>query len=343
MSQGSFSGDTDAGGWMNELQAGIQGSLAALPTTQAGWSNYFGSDPLTRSIMMDYEKKAKSQRDQSMEDLKRLGVIRSGDTLRAEADLMESETRARAGIQSDSAARAQANYESALASGIDLSGLMERRELGIADLTGMYGDTPTLGGLQHDLDLMASAIAAGQAGYDPLAKAILGGMQFMPETKERELAGGLTAETRYRDMVRDSAFKTEDGEIRYSAGGSSLSQDEMAELADLQLRISDGRGQNNTQEDRYKELLERFYGTGGGAEASFEGYNPMDYRSLTGDKAVFDEWWLGLGEDYLSRQLNPEWQSLVRDLQGLGFTGTRGGPDWLRGKWGEGGYWGHSE
>ena len=343
MPQGSFSDVTSAGAAMNELWSGIQGSLGALPTTQAGWSDHFTADPLTKSIMLDYEQEFAKKQAQSMEDMKRLGVIRAGDTQRALSNLQESDARTRAGIQSDSAARAQANYESALASGIDLSGLMERRELGIADLTGMYGDTPTLGGLQHDLDLMASAIAAGQAGYDPLAKAILGGMQFMPETKERELAGGLTAETRYRDMVRDSAFKTEDGEIRYSAGGSSLSQDEMAELADLQLRISDGRGQNNTQEDRYKELLERFYGTGGGAEASFEGYNPMDYRSLTGDKAVFDEWWLGLGEDYLSRQLNPEWQSLVRDLQGLGFTGTRGGPDWLRGKWGEGGYWGHSE
>ena len=164
MPQSSFDSETDAGSWMNELQAGIQGSMGALPTTQAGWSDYFAADPLTKSIMMDYEQEFAKKQAQSMEDMKRLGVIRAGDTQRALSNLQESDARTRAGIQSDSAARAQANYEKARAAGIDLSSVMGGHEVAAGELTGMYGGTPTLSGRQYALDLVAAALAAKEAG-----------------------------------------------------------------------------------------------------------------------------------------------------------------------------------
>jgi len=327
MPQGSFTSDTDAGATMNELWSGIQGSLGALPTTQAGWSDYFAADPLTKSIMLDYQQEFAKKQAQSMEDMKRLGVIRAGDTQRALSNLQESDARTRAGIQSDSAARAQANYEKALASGIDLSGLMERRELGIADLTGMYGGDPTLAGLESDRDLIASAIAAAEAGYDPLAKAILGGLQFTPETTQRDLGGGLNLETRYRDMLRESVFPSS----TYS-GASNLTEDEVREMLKLQeasyrdlMQDDDYEGDYYKDQARLQDLQERYYGLGSGAAGEpGRGRGPLDYMTLTGDQAEWDKWMESIiasgiqGETGYSG--NPEVKALLDTLRGLGFN-----------------------
>ena len=200
---------------------------------------------------------------------------------------------------------------------------MERRELGIADLTGRYGGAPTLAGLESDRDLIASAIAAAQAGYDPLAKAILGGLEFTPETTQRDLGGGLTLDTRYRDMLRESVFPG------YADSGSqNLTKDELGHFLALQEKFYGPGATAGAEDPQYQtfiDLQRRYYGVGADGDATQAGGGGMlDYMTLTGDQAEWDKWMESIiasgiqGETGYSG--HPEVKALLDTLRGLGFN-----------------------
>ena len=197
----------DLGSFLSQLQQSVSGGFEH-DTTAAG----LREDPLTSSLLGDFKKSQSDIRKQRLEDLQRQGVLRDGDRLRAEGELLESYGRGESNILGTAAERLRADKQASQAAGVNLGQLLTSRELGLGELTGLVGGQPTLAGRQSDLDLIGAAIAAIEAGgpgrtYDALAQALLRGMGFFPETTTRDLGGGLTLNTRLRDMIAESVTK----------------------------------------------------------------------------------------------------------------------------------------
>ena len=195
---------TDTGTYFAELQEDLREILDQGGTADELLAN----DPILQSILADMESERGDRRAQEMEDLKRLGVIRSGDTIRALQGLGEGDERGRMAAIAQAAGRVSGEKSEAMNQAQNLANLLLKRDLGIGELTGEIGGVATLAGRQSDLDLIGAAIAALEAGtsgeYDELASALLSNLNFYPETQDRDMGAGITHSTNLRDLIRDS-------------------------------------------------------------------------------------------------------------------------------------------
>ena len=248
---------TDAGSFLNTLRGSIESGLGKEVTAES-----LRQDPLTASLLADYEESQRKIRNQRLEDLKRQGVLRDGDRIRAEETLLEGFGRGESRILADSAQRALDERQTAQQTGVNVGDLFTKRELGLGELTGRVGGEATLAGRQADLDLIGASIAALEAGgesgrFDPLATALLGGLNFLPEKVSRDLGGGLTAETRLRDLIAGSV-----------AGGVSNTQ----QVIDFINKLPSGGGLTEIEWKALQEVTDK-------ASSDF---NPGDFTEVTG-------------------------------------------------------------
>ena len=248
---------TDAGSFLNTLRGSIESGLGKEVTAES-----LRQDPLTASLLADYEESQRKIRNQRLEDLKRQGVLRDGDRIRAEETLLEGFGRGESRILADSAQRALDERQTAQQTGVNVGDLFAKRELGLGELTGRVGGEATLAGRQADLDLIGASIAALEAGgesgrFDPLATALLGGLNFLPEKVSRDLGGGLTAETRLRDLIAGSV-----------AGGVSNTQ----QVIDFINKLPSGGGLTEIEWKALQEVTDK-------ASSDF---NPGDFTEVTG-------------------------------------------------------------
>ena len=120
-----------------------------------------------------------------MEELNRLGVLRSGDTAEALGDLSGEMVRGELDILGQALERARLDRDAATAQGVGLGGTLSGREIGLGEMFGQLGGHQTLGGRQADLDLIATALASldpdlrkgrKDIDFNMLAQAVLAGL-----------------------------------------------------------------------------------------------------------------------------------------------------------------------
>ena len=155
-------------GWLKTLQDALTpkiagaidpatGTRAALPDLTA---EYLTGEPVTASLLADLKAKQDTQDQELLEQLQRYGVITSGASAEAIPELDSLQRRERLGVLGSAAERIQAERDAAMQRGLDLSKTLTTRDLGMAELTGLAGDTQTLGGREADLDIISAVIAA---------------------------------------------------------------------------------------------------------------------------------------------------------------------------------------
>ena len=162
-------------GWLKTLQDALTpkiagpvvdpatGTRAALPDLTA---EYLTGEPVTASLLADLEAKQGTQDQELLEQLQRYGVIASGASAEAIPELDSLQRRERLGVLGSAAERIQAERDAAMQRGLDLSKTLTTRDLGMAELTGLAGDTQTLGGREADLDIISAVIAALDPSLD---------------------------------------------------------------------------------------------------------------------------------------------------------------------------------
>ena len=229
---------TDTGTYYAELQEYLREILDQGGTADELLAN----DPILQSILADMESERGDRRAQEMEDLKRLGVIRSGDTVRALQKLGEGDERGRMAAIAQAAGRVSGEKSEAMNQAQNLANLLLKRDLGIGELTGEIGGVATLAGRASDLDLIGATIAALEAGtggeYDELASALLSNLSFYPESQDRDMGAGITHSTNLRDLIRDSLGP--DGASGFDAldalQNPTFSEEEQAEIDEIMNR-----------------------------------------------------------------------------------------------------------
>jgi len=147
-------------------------------------SDELRQDPLVQSLLADFDRQRTQREAQSIEDMKRLGVLRGGDMLGANQRMIEDRTRGELDILSDAAMRKLQERQGSEGRALDLAGLLSGRDLALSELTGWVGGktgpegTPTLGGMESELNLIAAMLATLDpqfvGKYDPLADQIAG-------------------------------------------------------------------------------------------------------------------------------------------------------------------------
>ena len=147
---------TDSGGFINQLEE----VLFPLVNSDPFNIDQLRNDPVTAAMLMDLTKETEQREEDRIEQLQRMGVIRSGSNVETGVDLDEASLRAEFDILSRGAERARADRDTGLSRGIDLAGLESDRELGFGEALGSIGGEKTLGGRQADLDVIASILAA---------------------------------------------------------------------------------------------------------------------------------------------------------------------------------------
>jgi hypothetical protein len=155
-------------GWLKTLQDAltpkIAGAIDPATGTRAGLpdltAEYLTGEPVTASLLADLEAKQGTQDQELLEQLQRYGVITSGASAEAIPELDSLQRRERLGVLGSAAERIQAERDAAMQRGLDLGKTLTTRDLGMGELTGLVGDTQTLGGREADLDIISAVIAA---------------------------------------------------------------------------------------------------------------------------------------------------------------------------------------
>lgn len=163
-------GDTemasDWNSWLKTLQDQITASYGKDPSefgTEEGetYSDWLRADPVTASLMADFESETKQSRLQLREDLSRMGLLQtSTDTADAFADFETGVDRGQLDVLSDAAKRMQDLRTGAMDRGTTLADTMSRHDISVGDLTGWFEGDRTIGGQELDLDKLAVAIAS---------------------------------------------------------------------------------------------------------------------------------------------------------------------------------------
>ena len=143
------------------------------------------ADPQTAALLAELSKRGDAEKRERMEELNRLGVLRSGDTAEALGDLSGEMVRGELDILGQALERARLDRESATTQGVGLGGTLSGREIGLGEMFGQLGGKQTLGGRQADLDLISTALASldpdlrkgrKDIDFNMLAQAILAGL-----------------------------------------------------------------------------------------------------------------------------------------------------------------------
>lgn len=161
-------------GWLKTLQDAltpkIAGAIDPATGTRAGLpdltAEYLTGEPVTASLLADLKAKQDTQDQELLEQLQRYGVITSGASAEAIPELDSLQRRERLGVLGSAAERIQTERDAAMQRGLDLSKTLTTRDLGMAELTGLAGDTQTLGGREADLDIISAVIAALDPSLD---------------------------------------------------------------------------------------------------------------------------------------------------------------------------------
>ena len=143
------------------------------------------ADPQTAALLAELSKRGDAEKRERMEELNRLGVLRSGDTAEALGDLSGEMVRGELDILGQALERARLDRDAATAQGVGLGGTLSGREIGLGEMFGQLGGHQTLGGRQADLDLIATALASldpdlrkgrKDIDFNMLAQAVLAGL-----------------------------------------------------------------------------------------------------------------------------------------------------------------------
>ena len=188
--------DVDEGPYANVedlfglLQQAVSGLTEADPLNVGA----LRADPITASLLADLEKSKKEDEAELRSKLQQFGVLRGGGTADLYGELFGEYGRTELDVLSDAAKRADERRMEGLLRGTDLAGLLSERELGIADLMGVFGGAQTMKGRDADLGLLASMVAAldpslglEQTEIDALMRLIssgIGGGGFGPDALE---------------------------------------------------------------------------------------------------------------------------------------------------------------
>ena len=152
--------------WLKGLQDQITKSYGRDPSefgTGEGetYADWLRADPITASLIDDFEAEAKKGRAQLTEDLSRMGLLQtSTDTADAFGEFDAATLRGRGDVLSDAAKRMQDLRTAAMDRGTTLADTMSRHDISVGDLTGWFGDERTIRGEELDLDKLAVAIAS---------------------------------------------------------------------------------------------------------------------------------------------------------------------------------------
>jgi len=165
--------ETDAGGFLQQLQNQISGNFGSFNPTADDLRN----DPQAASLLADLEQRQETDYRQQLENLSRFGVLRDGDSARLLPEMASDHRREELDVLSDAAQRSLDKTQTATSQGLDLSSLLNSRELGLGELLGSVGGQRTISGQQSDLDVIGAAISALDPSlkgkYDDLASLIL--------------------------------------------------------------------------------------------------------------------------------------------------------------------------
>ena len=164
---------TSDDGFLGMLQAALKGRIQTDPLDVAG----LRADPQTASLLAELNKRGEDEERARMEQLNRLGVLRSGDTAEALGDLSGQRLRGELDILGQAAERGRLDRDAATGQGVSLGGTLSQRELGLAE--GRRADR------QGDLDQLAAALAAldpdlkkdrEDVDFNEIARAIIEGL-----------------------------------------------------------------------------------------------------------------------------------------------------------------------
>jgi hypothetical protein len=147
---------TSPGGFLQNLMKEIPKGYGRDQET----ADTLKEDPLTKSLLLDFDIERDKIEAQNREDLKRLGVLRGGDTVSKFIEDAEGRTRGRAGILADAATRLDDRRIKSLLAGTDLGRVLSQREMGIGEMLGRLGTDQTLSGREADLSTLAGILAA---------------------------------------------------------------------------------------------------------------------------------------------------------------------------------------
>ena len=221
-------GDTemasDWNSWLKTLQDQITASYGRDPSefgTEPGetYSDWLRADPVTASLIADFESETKQSRAQLKEDLSRMGLLQtSTDTADAFADFDTGVTRGELDVLSDAAKRMQDLRTGAMDRGTTLADTMSRHDISVGDLTGWFDGDRTIGGQELDLDKLAVAIASLNPDLK-LDESPEGVQRAIFEIMLDSLGGSMDPE--YLDQLRN-IIKEERPE---GAGGSNFVKD----------------------------------------------------------------------------------------------------------------------
>ena len=168
---------------LDAMLAELQGIVRNLTTTPQT-TEELRLDPLTASLLEDFADLGEGDRSQAMEDLQRLGVLGSGDTVDVLGELTAGQRRGEFDILGDAASRFDKDRISGLSTGVDLFGRATQRDLGMSELE--------LKRSQQDQELLAAITAS----LDPALN--LG----TKDVRQRELARILLSLTGIPDSTK---------------------------------------------------------------------------------------------------------------------------------------------
>ena len=168
---------------LDAMLAELQGIVRNLTTTPQT-TEELRLDPLTASLLEDFADLGEGDRSQAMEDLQRLGVLGSGDTVDVLGELTAGQRRGEFDILGDAASRFDKDRISGLSTGVDLFGRATQRDLGMSEME--------LKRSQQDQELLAAITAS----LDPALN--LG----TKDVRQRELARILLSLTGIPDSTK---------------------------------------------------------------------------------------------------------------------------------------------
>ncbi len=172
--------------FLEQLQ-GVVGNLTTGPET----SDELRQDPLTASLLADFEDQSGRDRSQAMEDLQRLGVLGDGDTADVLGELTSGQRRGEFDILGDAAERFRTDRSQGLGAGVDLFGAAGQRELGLGQL-GLQGQEMDMAILSQVASLLDPNLHLDAKGGKNLELAsILLSLSGLPPDKQAQLRKAL--------------------------------------------------------------------------------------------------------------------------------------------------------